>query len=305
MNDVMLSIYITTYNQEKYISQALDSILMQKTKYPYEVLIGEDCSTDSTRKVLEEYEKKCPDNFKFYYRKKNMHNCEINNGVDLMMKCKGKYIIALEGDDYWIDESKIDTQIRFLEDNPDYIAVAHNCVVVGDDSLPNGEVYPECKDEKYSLNHYLNGILPGQLATVMYRNIYRDQSVDLSFLKSRNPLDRKLYFVLSNNGNIYCLQKTMSAYRHIVTGGYSFSANYKYNFSSSEMWNKNLLEYAYRCFKKQYIFAAEILYVRAVKNGVSSRQCNVWKAIKLLNKNLKCFPLTLFRMSLRKLKIIR
>ena len=73
MDDVILSIYVPTYNHEKYIARALDSILMQKTDYAYEVLVGEDASTDNTRAILKEYEKKYPGRFQMYYREKNMH----------------------------------------------------------------------------------------------------------------------------------------------------------------------------------------------------------------------------------------
>ena len=102
--DFDLSIYVATYNHEKYITKALDSVFMQKTKYSFEVLVGEDCSTDNTRLVLKEYEKKNYNNLTIYYRQKNMSNMDISNAMDLIMRCRGKYLIALEGDDYWIDE---------------------------------------------------------------------------------------------------------------------------------------------------------------------------------------------------------
>ena len=130
---VIVSVIVPVYNHEKYIAQTLDSILMQKTKYRYEVWIGEDASTDDTRAVLMEYEKKCPPDFHFLYREKNMHNSECRNDLDLRLRCKGKYLICLEGDDFWTDENKIEKQIDFLESHPEYIAVSHNCVVVGKD----------------------------------------------------------------------------------------------------------------------------------------------------------------------------
>lgn len=70
MERVILSICVPVFNHSKYVIEALDSIKKQKTKYNYEVLIGEDCSTDDSRKVLKEYKETCPDNFKFYFREK-------------------------------------------------------------------------------------------------------------------------------------------------------------------------------------------------------------------------------------------
>lgn len=267
--DVDLSIYVPVYNHEKYIVQALDSILMQKTKYSYEVWIGEDASTDNTRAILKEYEKKCPDNFHFLYREKNMHNSEPNNLTDLIFHCKGKYLICLEGDDFWTDENKIETQIDFLENNSDYIAIAHNCVVVDKDSLPNGEIYPQCTDVEYTFEYLASEIMPGQLTTVMIRNYMFDTKFNASAVRyPYYPNDRRLYFSLLCYGKIYCMQKEMSAYRHITDSGSSFSATYKYDFALTEKWHSSLLEYACVIGNKSAIKFAELLYFRCIGYGL-------------------------------------
>ena len=114
-DDIILSVYVATYNHEKYIERALDSILMQKIDYNMEILVGEDCSTDSTREILKEYEKKHPDSrMQIFYREKNMYGSECNNSQDLKLRCRGKYMIALEGDDFWTDENKLQRQVEFL-----------------------------------------------------------------------------------------------------------------------------------------------------------------------------------------------
>ena len=96
MKEPILSVYIATYNHEKYIADALDSVIMQKTKYPFEVLVGEDCSTDGTRDILKSYELKYPGLFTIFYRDHNMYNETPNNAADIKTKCRGKYIVALE-----------------------------------------------------------------------------------------------------------------------------------------------------------------------------------------------------------------
>lgn len=273
--DVDLSIYVPVYNHEKYIVQALDSILMQKTKYSYEVWIGEDASTDNTKAILKEYEKKCPDNFHFLYREKNMHNSECRNGSDLKARCKGKYIICLEGDDFWTDEYKLEKQIDFLENHPEYIAAAHNCVVVGKDSLPNGEVYPECNDSDYSFRHFASEIMPGQYATVMARNYMIDSNFNSALVKMQiSPGDRLIYFSLLCHGKIYCMQEKMSAYRHITDSGSSFSATYKYDFKLTEKWHSSLMEYAYDLDNKSAITFAELLYFRCIGCGLKVKAIN-------------------------------
>lgn len=275
MSNMMLSICVPTYNHEKYIEKALKSILMQKTKYSYEVLIGDDLSKDRTRNILREYEKKNPNTFYVYYREHNMNNQCPNNGLDLLLRAKGKYVIMLEGDDFWTDETKIERQINFLEEHSEYLAIAHNCIVVGGDSLPNGEKYPECQELEYTIKHFMSDILPGQLATVMYRNFYLDKSLDISLIsKGLWPGDRLLYFFLITNGRIYCEQHIMSAYRHITDSGTSYSANYQYNYKKSCEYYLEILKYSYKINDCNVIKCAEILFVSCLIYGYKIRQCN-------------------------------
>ena len=268
-NKIMLSICVPTYGHEKYIRQALDSILMQKTQYSYEVLVGEDCSPDGTKEILKEYEKKYPDVFRMFYWETNLSQKGLSNNVELRKRSKGKYLITLEGDDYWTSEDKIEKQISFLENHPDYLAVAHNCVMVDKDSNRLDIEYPECKDENYSIKHLLYDIMPGQTATVMRKNKL-ENVFDMSILYKRlTPGDRLIYFALAAHGKIYCIQETMSAYRYVTSGGTSFSATHKYNFYESEYWHKELLDYAYKIKKYKAICCAEALYYAAIIQGIN------------------------------------
>ena len=270
-----LSIYVPTFNHEHYIVQALDSILMQETAYTYEVLVGEDCSTDNTRAVLKEYEKQHPGMFQIFYREHNMHKLPVNNAGDLKSRCQGKYMIALEGDDYWTDPKKIDKQIRFLEEHPDYIAVAHNCIVVDHDSNRKDEVYPQCTDTEYTFDHYSREILPGQLATLMYRNVFCDDRFDTSLLERRfTPSDRITFFWLLSNGKIHCMQEEMSAYRHVTNQGSSFSATTKYKFETYEILYSYLMEYAKAQNNNEALLSAERLYFRNLRVGTVFGQCS-------------------------------
>lgn len=267
MYPATVSIYVTTFNHEKYIVRALDSIRMQKTQYSYEVFVGEDCSTDNTRQVLQAWEKDNPDpRFHIFYRETNMYHSSPTNGEDLKNRCKGKYIICLEGDDFWTDENKLQTQISFLEAHPEYYAVAHNCTVVGEDSTPNGETYPECKDEEYTLRHFASDILPGQYTTFLSRNYMTDPDLDKSLLLvPRGASDRRIYFSILCHGRVHCIQKPMSAYRHITSGGSSFSATHKYSYDDQEADQRKFLEYAYRLGHPEGIRVAEHLYLRNIR----------------------------------------
>lgn len=280
-----LSIYVATYNHERYIKRALDSIFGQKTNHNYEVLVGEDYSTDRTKEILKQYEKDhnqyvANGQLKIFYRDHNMYREQPDNADDLKSRCKGRYIIALEGDDYWIDERKIEKQISFLESHPEYIGVSHNCVVVDENGNVTGEKYPECRRSEYSIFDYMSNILPGQLTTLMYRNIYADPAINCTLLKKGlSPGDKLIVLVLLCYGKIYCMQECMSAYRHITTHGDSFSAKYKYSFEDDECWYREIVFYLDAVAPSLAKYGDE-LYVRCIMKGIKEGQCTIGKAIK-------------------------
>lgn len=115
----LASVCIITYNHEKYISQAIESVLMQKTNFAWEIVIGEDCSQDFTAQILSKYKDKFPNQITLILQEKNVG--AIRNAYEFSIPaCRGKYIAFLEGDDYWTDEFKLQKQVDFLESNPDY-----------------------------------------------------------------------------------------------------------------------------------------------------------------------------------------
>ena len=114
----LVSICCITYNQEKYIAQCLDGFIMQKTTFPFEIVISNDCSTDNTYEIINKYKEKYSYLFKDVSPSKNLGS--INNFYYTLSECTGKYIAFCEGDDYWIDENKLQMQVDFLENNPEY-----------------------------------------------------------------------------------------------------------------------------------------------------------------------------------------
>ncbi|MBP5430702.1 glycosyltransferase [Ruminococcus sp.] len=117
----LVSIRCITYNHGDYIGQALDGFLSQKTTFPFEVIVHEDASPDNTADVIREYEAKFPHIIRPVYEKENMFSKgdgTISKIINPMIR--GKYVAYCEGDDYWIDENKLQKQIDFLEANPDY-----------------------------------------------------------------------------------------------------------------------------------------------------------------------------------------
>lgn len=291
----MLSIYVATYNHENYIEKALDSIFMQVTDYSYEVLVGEDCSTDNTRKVLKRYENQHLDLvekgiLKIFYRDHNMYREKPNNVTDLIYRSSGKYIIALEGDDFWTDKNKIQTQIEFLENNDDYIAVAHECIVVDKNSNLLQEVYPTCKSSEYCLKHFMANQFPGQTTTVLYRNIYKDSNIETDIMfEGLMPGDRLRNFILLLNGKIKCLPLKMSAYRHITNDGDSWSSTYSYKFLTEYSFYEGLLRYSKEMDNKEFILASESLLFRCLAKGYKTKSITFDEFKTYFNKiDYKC-----------------
>jgi glycosyltransferase involved in cell wall biosynthesis len=114
----LASVQMLTYNHAPYIRQALEGVLAQKTDFPFEIVIGEDCSTDGTRELVFDYQRRHPEIVKVVTSEQNvgMHR----NGLRMQHACRGKFLAFCEGDDFWHDPAKLQTQVEFLVQNPDY-----------------------------------------------------------------------------------------------------------------------------------------------------------------------------------------
>lgn len=115
-----VSILCLTYNHESYIKDALHGFLAQKTKYPFEVIIHDDCSSDDTQMIISSYAQKYPRIIVPVYQKRNLYSRGINIFSIVFPLARGKYIAYCEGDDYWVDQYKIEKQVSFLADNNEY-----------------------------------------------------------------------------------------------------------------------------------------------------------------------------------------
>jgi glycosyltransferase involved in cell wall biosynthesis len=123
-----LSVLIVTYNNEEFIGKALDSVLMQRTSFDFEIVIGEDFSTDNTRNILREYDKKHPQKFKLLL---NQRNIGAHKNIDQTLQvCKGAYIAFLDGDDYWTSPDKLQKQVDYLDIHTECSTCFHDSLIV-------------------------------------------------------------------------------------------------------------------------------------------------------------------------------
>ena len=176
-----VSVCITTYNQEKFISQALDSVLMQKTDFDFEVLIGEDDSLDGTREIVKEYARRYSGKIRLFLNdRKNV--IYINrrptgrwNFINNIKNARGEYIALLDGDDFWIDPCKLQKQVDFLTINPSYSTCIHNVNVVYED-LPTAP-HPHFGQQATGPHTYPEPNQTSTLMNLMYGNFIPTPSV--------------------------------------------------------------------------------------------------------------------------------
>lgn len=232
--EIIVSICCTTYNQKDYIAQTIEGFINQKINLNYEILIHDDASTDGTDDIVRAYEKKYPNIIKGIYQKENQYSQGIMTSQIVRERAKGKYIAFCEGDDYWIDENKIQKQVDFLEMYPEYIATSHWCRVVDAEGKENkafikGDVIFNFKKDDYTLNDYKKEYIPGHINSIVHRNIFKDKSCNFNEIYKASKLvgDRTTYLILCLLGKIHVHHEMMSAYRYITNNSVSYSSKVK------------------------------------------------------------------------------
>ena len=182
MNNTIVSVCMITYNHENFIREAIDGVLMQKTDFPIELIIGEDCSTDGTRKIVMEYARKYPDIIRPLLPDSNLGM--MKNFIETMQAATGKYIALCEGDDYWTDPYKLQKQVDFLEANEEYSLCCHrfNYHYQINNTFDNNDPYSKILNSnkigiELDLQLFEQGIMP-QVLTV----VFRKEKFDFDFI---------------------------------------------------------------------------------------------------------------------------
>jgi len=215
MPSPLVSVVVSTYNHHKYIVDCLESILMQETAFSFEVILGEDESSDGTREICKRYAEKYPDRIKLFLRsRKNV--IYINgsptgryNFLENLKACKGKYIALCEGDDYWTDPLKLQKQVGFMEGNPEYNICFHEVQIYNqqintleeDTITRNISDITDCVD--LARGNYIH------TPSVIFRNTF-----DIPDWFVQSPLgDWTIYMLAAKDRKIYKMQDIMAVYR--------------------------------------------------------------------------------------------
>ena len=209
MTSPLVSICCICYNQEQYIRQTLEGFVEQKTTFPYEIIVSDDCSTDRTSDIINEYKIKYPGLFRDVSPSYNIGY--IENWWYVQRCSHAKYIAMCEGDDFWIDVYKLQKQIDILECHPEYSMCVTNRKVL----LNDGTYYIDVQDWKLKDNKdVLRGFIP-HTQTLVYRNSeskLRDCDC-IRLTTSKGGGDRALAWHVSKYGEIYNLPDVTAVYR--------------------------------------------------------------------------------------------
>lgn len=207
--NVMVSMCICTYNHEKYIAQAIDSALMQKTDFNFEIVIGEDCSADGTLEIISSYKNIYPDIIRIITSGKNV-GAQIN-AIRTLGACNGKYIAICDGDDYWTDPYKLQKQVDFLEVNKECVICHHNIEMISENTGKK-KLYNNFDGDKiYNQNELLR---KNTIATcsIIFRNLGIVKNLPAWSINC--PIgDIVLTALLTQNGNIGYINEVMGVYR--------------------------------------------------------------------------------------------
>ncbi len=304
MDDIRpkVTVVILAYNHERYLEKAIKSVLMQKTDFEYDILIGNDCSKDNTEKIILDFQKHSS---KRIVMIKPHHNMGATKMLyTLLKKAKGEYIAQLEGDDFWNSEYKLQKQIDFLENHPEYSGVSSRCMVVDENDAPiemknKDEIntFWNFDEEIYTFDDFQKGCYPGHFNSMVYRNFYDYyKEIPRLIYKVNNIIaDRTIAMLISLSGNMYRFNERLSSYRFVENKDNYQSQTRKKNIRDQEYkyicelekYAKEKNSYAdfYEIKKEKLICACAISVANINKENVNV----VFKMLKASGKDFRCF----------------
>ena len=279
-DEIIISICCLAYNHENYIRKCLNGFIMQKTNFKYEVLVHDDASTDNTVQIIQEYEKKYPEIIKPIYQRENQYSKGISISREYQYpRALGKYIALCEGDDYWTDELKLQKQVDFLENNPEYSICVHQVTCHNCKTGIDSKFTDQFENKEYSIDEIVSGT-GGKFATnsiVMLKNI-PESMPDCFKAKGFGDFQLLIYGVIV--GKCYYIADNMSVYNVQAQGSWSSKirdnrqfyldhlkeligmlkrVNEYYEFKYNEVFSKAILQAEYT----MYIFQGNLLKIHS------------------------------------------
>lgn len=220
-NSITVSVCMVTYNQEAYIEDAIKGVLMQKD-CDYELIIADDCSTDGTLAICKNYQEQHPDIIHIIEQSQNKG--VVGNTKDCLMACSGKYIAICEGDDYWIDDHKLQKQVAVLDEHQDVSMVHTSWINIFQDenwSKPQSIIDGQYVCERQKGKDCIIEILKGEYRSIRFSSIcFRKHTLEEAMLTDKelfsnhySTCDIVLFYVLAYYGRFYFIEDETVSYR--------------------------------------------------------------------------------------------
>lgn len=221
-NNCMVSVLMLTYNQSGYIDEAIQGVLSQQTNFPFELVIGDDASSDDTVAKIEKWQKKFPDTIRVFAYKQNKGT--IQNFLSTRSECSGKYMAICEGDDYWIYSHKLQTQVDFLESHPDYSSCIHRVINYYEDkgtkSLSNGG-----QKEVNDIVDLSRGNFISNVSSLFRNDLFQELP---EWFPSVAVYDYPLHMLNAQYGKLHFFKRPMAVYRKNSVGIWSCAGAKQY-----------------------------------------------------------------------------
>jgi glycosyltransferase involved in cell wall biosynthesis len=299
MSEPLVSVHMITYNHAPYISQAIEGVLMQKTNFPFELVIGEDCSTDGTQEIVFDYARTYPDIIRVITSNNNVGMHE--NSTRTQQACRGKYIAYCEGDDFWNLPEKLQIQINLLEANSEYSGCFHNVQFLFEDGEDHEEKLQCPSNQKEiitPLDILKKNIIP--TCSIVLRKKYLPHFP--SWATNLKMGDWPNNFLIALNGDWAYLPTQMGVYRIHSNGAWS-----KMTFAEQKISNLKFYEAIYSNFNGSYKKVAlhnaalmhyELSDIFYNDNNILLARSHLQEGKKLLVKN-SMYSWFLFKLILR------
>jgi glycosyltransferase involved in cell wall biosynthesis len=213
-----LTVIVITYNHERFIAQALESVLMQKVNFEFEVVISEDRSTDRTRQIVTEFARSNPSKIRLLLSQYNLHSNEVV--VRAIQASQGQYVALLDGDDYWTSADKLQKQVDFLDNHPECSVCFHNAQVVHEDGSRSPWNWTSANQKEFSTleDIWMDNFIAA--CSTMFR-----KGLIITFPQWFNSLfpitDWPLHILNAEHGKIGYINEVMGVYRYHRGGLYS------------------------------------------------------------------------------------
>lgn len=324
-NEILVSVSCITYNHALYIRQCLEGFVIQKTTFPFEILIHDDASTDGTADIIREYEKRYPHLFKPIYQIENQYSKGVRISATYnFSRAKGKYIAMCEGDDYWTDPLKLQKQVDFLEKHPDYGLINSDVDVYYQEENLFRKQYNRSKmlwnnkypDGNVSIEILLNGQYFIKTPTVLLRKSLYDNYVKSDdyavIVQNKFPMgDTPLWVYVAQHSKLAYMDDVTTVYRRninsVSNSGKMFS-KLKFALASAELrmsyiqrypnsFSKSFTRKIEKIFRNRLLIYScyDLFYKSEFASPVVQRKIDFLRKYLILRSFFKCKILILYK----------